>query len=418
MGAERSGLIECRVERLDGAGAGVALDAEGSRRIVPGALPGERVAAAFSESGAALERVLEPSPQRVRPPCPHAGSCGGCALQHAHSDLLSDWKRDRVAAALARVGVETEIDATVASPLRSRRRVKLAARRGKKGVQLGFFTAKSHLVAPIESCLVMRPEIEAALEGLKRLGAFAAPRSRTIAIWAETSESGLDVAVEEAKELDPELSQAAARWAEELDVARLTWNGETLAMRRPPLRRCGRAMVCPPPGAFVQATAEGEAALVSRAVAALSGARKVADLFAGAGTFALALAERSEVLAVEGDEALVAALERGWRETGGALKSVRAVRRDLFRRPLLAEELRGLEGAVFDPPRAGAEAQAAALAEAPAGLSRLVGVSCNPASFARDAAILSRGGWRLTRATPIDQFLFTPHVELIGVFER
>lgn len=407
-----------RIDRFDGAGQGVGIDEAGARCAVAGALPGERVEVAIEDGAAQLARVLEPAAERVTPPCPHAKSCGGCVLQHAEQALLGRWKRERVVNALTRVGIETEVAQTIASPPRSRRRVKLAARRGKKGVQLGFFGARSHVIAPIETCLVMRPEIEAALPALKRLALLAAPRARAIALWVEQTASGLDVSVEEAKALDPALTEAAALWADETDVARLSWNGEPFAMRRPPLRRCGKALVSPPPGAFAQATDEGEAALVAKGVAALSGARRVADLFAGAGSFALALAERSEVLAVEGDAGLVAALERGWREAGGALKAVKAVRRDLFRRPLLPDEMKGLDAALFDPPRAGAQAQAEALAAAPAEMTRLVGVSCNPASFARDASILSRGGWRLARATPIDQFLWSPHVELLGVFER
>lgn len=415
---------QMRVERLDGAGRGVGVDETGARRAVSGALPGEivQVEAAAESDGDALLRVLEPSGDRVAAPCRHAKACGGCALQHASADFLAEWKRARVVEALSRAGLEAEVAATVSSPPRSRRRVKLSARRGKKGVTLGFYGARSHVIAPIESCLVMRPEIEAAFPALRRLALLAAPRARPIGLWVEISGGGLDIGLEDAKPLDAEATEAAALWAESEDVARLTWNGEPLATRRPPLRTHGGAQVAAPPGAFAQATAEGEAELVSLAVEMLAGARRVADLFAGAGTFSLPLAAQSEVLAVEGDAGLVAALERGWREAAALpdvrLKALKALRRDLFRRPLLPEEMKGLDGALFDPPRAGAEAQARALAAAPAQLRRLVGVSCNPASFARDASLLAEGGWRLRRVTPIDQFLWSPHVELIALFER
>lgn len=406
------------IERLDGRGRGLAHGADGARLAIAGALPGERVVCAPVEGEEArLVRVLTPSACRRAPPCPHAAGCGGCALQHAADDFLAAWKRELVIAALRRVGIEAEVAPTLTAPEGSRRRVKLAGHRGKKGVQLGFFGARSHRIETIESCLVARPEIVAALPRLRELAALAAPRARPIALWAGVSESGLDLGVEDAKPLDLALTERVVAWAEEADVARLSWNGEILAARRPPWRRHGRALVAPPPGAFQQAAEEAETAMVAFAKAALEGAGRIADLFAGAGTFALPLAETAEVLAVEADPGLIAALEAGWRAAPG-LKRVKALRRDLFRRPLAGDELKGLDAALFDPPRAGAEAQALALAAAPSTLTRLVGASCNPASFARDAALLAEGGWRLERVVPIDQFRFSPHIELIGVFAR
>lgn len=426
-GAEGGVEGEATIERLDGRGRGVARDESGARLSIPGALPGERVAYAAEEGEegeeARLLRVLEPVADRRTPPCPHAARCGGCALQHASDAFLAAWKRGLLTEALVRAGIgeraaiEALVAPTLTAPERSRRRVKLAGRRGKKGAELGFFVARSHRIEPIETCLIARREIVAALPALRELAALAAPRARPIALWVGVSESGLDLALEDAKPLDLALTERVTAWAEAADVARLSWNGEVLAARRPAWRRHGKALVAPPPGAFQQAAAEAETAMVAFAREALAGATRIADLFAGGGTFALPLAEAAEVLAVEADPGLLAALEAGWRAAPG-LKRVAALRRDLFRRPLADAELKGLDAALFDPPRAGAEAQAAALAAAPARLARLVGVSCSPATFARDAAILAGGGWRLVRAVPIDQFRFSPHVELIALFER
>lgn len=407
------------ITRLGRFGDGLVAETDAGRRAglraVAGALPGERVRV---RADGRLSAVLTPSPERIPPPCAHAETCGGCVLQHASDRLVADWKRARVIDALAARGLEAPVADTVTSPARARRRVTLAAARIKTGVALGFHRARSPTVVDLAECVVARPEIAAALPALRRLARLATPRKRPIDLGVTCSAAGLDVALSGAKSLDLDLRAAAAAWAEETDIARLAWNGEILAARRPPTQRFGPANVVPPPGAFLQATADGETALAARAEAAIAeaGARRVADLFAGCGTFALRLAAHWDVLAVEADADMVAALDRGWREVGGALKRVRAVSRDLFRRPLSAVELAGIDAVLFDPPRAGAEAQARALASWRGAV--IVGASCDPDSFARDAAILAEGGWRLVHVTPIDQFRWSPHIELLGVFRR
>ena len=395
-----------RIVRLGRDGDGLAADGT----AFPGALPGETV----ERDGEKL-RILEPAAIRVKPPCRHAGSCGGCALQHADPGFLARWKRDLIVEALARRGIETAVAETIAAPPRSRRRAAFTAMRTKKSALLGFRQRRSHLVVEIADCLLVSPAIQAALPALRAIGALAASRKREVKLWVTTSESGLDVAVEDGKELDLVLREAAAAWAEETDVARLSWNGEAFATRRPPIQRFGGVAVAPPPGAFLQAAPEGEAALIEQVLEGVGGAKRVEDLFAGCGTFSLPLARGAEVHAVEDDTALTAALEKGWRG-GEGLRRVTVESRDLFRRPLLPEELAGFDAAVFDPPRAGAEVQTAELArtEIPA----IVGVSCNPVSFARDAAVLVGAGWSLDRVTPVDQFLWSPHVELVGRFLR
>ena len=385
-----------------------------------GALPGERVRI---DPAAALIRplaVLEESPHRQTPPCRHAPRCGGCVLQHAAPDFLAEWKRQRVIDALAAQGLEAEVSPTISSPPFSRRRATFSAMRTKKTLRLGFHELRAEAVADIEACHVLRPEITAALPALRAVVPIAASRRGEVKLAATASEAGLDVALRDAKDLTLETRAAAAAWAEEWDIARLTWNEEQIAERRPPMQRFGAALVAPPPGGFLQATAEGEEALSRIAIDALkdAGASRVADLFSGCGTFALRLAEIADVAAFESDPAAVAALDRGWRMASG-LRRVAAHTRDLFRRPLHGEEFKGLEAVLFDPPRAGAEAQVQAIAAARAeDLRVIIGVSCEPQTFARDARHLYSAGWRLSCVTPIDQFLWSPHIELIGVFIR
>lgn len=399
-------MSEHLVARLGHLGDGLATDGT----VLPGALPGEKVELVDDRV-----RILSPSDQRVRPPCRHAASCGGCTLQHAAPPVMADWKRELVVSALRQHDIDAEVANTITSPPRSRRRASFTAIRTKKSVTFGFRRKRSRQIVDIVECEVLRPEISAAFPALRELGALASSRKSEVRLSVTTSETGLDVVVLGGKELDLDLRQSAAAWAETADVARLSWSGETIAGRRPPFQNFGAARVAPPPGAFLQATEAGEAALVQLVRSATVGARRVVDLFAGCGTFSLPLAENAEVRAVEGDPAFLAALDAGWRTAEG-LRRVTTEARDLFRRPLLAEELKNTDAVVFDPPRAGAQAQTAQLALSQ--VPTIIGVSCSPATFARDAATLIAAGWRLERVTPVDQFLWSPHVELVGVFQR
>ncbi|MEM1422093.1 MAG: class I SAM-dependent RNA methyltransferase [Pseudomonadota bacterium] len=399
-------MSEHLVARLGHLGDGLATDGT----VLPGALPGEKVELVDDRV-----RILSPSDKRVRPPCRHAASCGGCTLQHAAPPVMADWKRELVVSALRQHDIDAEVAKTITSPPRSRRRASFTAIRTKKSVTFGFRRKRSRQIVDIVECEVLRPEILAAFPALRELGALASSRKSEVRLSVTTSETGLDVVVLGGKELDLNLRQSAAAWAETADVARLSWGGETIAGRRPPFQNFGAARVAPPPGAFLQATEAGEAALVQLVRSATVGARRVVDLFAGCGTFSLPLAENAEVRAVEGDPAFLAALDAGWRTAEG-LRRVTTEARDLFRRPLLAEELKNTDAVVFDPPRAGAQAQTAELALSQ--VPTIVGVSCNPATFARDAATLIAAGWSMERATPVDQFLWSPHVELVGVFQR
>lgn len=385
-----------RVLRLGHLGDGIADDGS----ILPGTLPGEEV-----EEG----RILSPSPDRVAPPCPHAGACGGCRLQHASDGFLAAWKVEVVRAALAAQGLAAPFRPIHVSPPGTRRRATLAGRRTKAGVIVGFHGHRSATIVEVPGCRVLHPGLVAALPALEEITRAGASRRGELALSLTRSAAGPDLAVTGGPEPDGPLRLKLAALAARHGLARLAWNGEPLALRAEPFQQFGPARVVPPPGAFLQATEDGEAALAAAVAEAVGPARRLADLFAGCGTFALRLAVRAEVHAVEGEAGMLAALERGARGAPG-LRRVTTELRDLFRRPLLPAELARFEAVVIDPPRAGAEAQAAALAASAVPVVAMV--SCNPVTFARDARILAAGGFRLDWVQVVDQFRWSPHVEL------
>ena len=384
--------------------------------FIAGALPGETVRASVAGHRAALIEIVQRSASRVEPICPHFGTCGGCTLQHAADDFLADWKRDLVARALAARAIEcVDIAPTLTSPPASRRRAVFSGRRTKKGTLVGFHAPQSNQLIEIGQCPVVRQQIVDSLEILHELVALGGSRKGEVRFTVTDSEAGLDIAATGGKELDGGLYGRLVAATATTDIARLTWDGEPVIQRDPPRQTMGRAQVVPPPGGFLQATVEGEAALVAAVRRGIGQLRRVADLFAGCGTFTLPLAEEAEVTAFEADVDALAALDAGWRQAEG-LKRVETRPRDLFARPLLAREFADFDAAVLDPPRQGARAQCEHLAAVD--LQALVMVSCNPATFARDVRILVDGGWRLDWVQPIDQFRWTPHVELAAGLSR
>ena len=401
-------MAEMVIDRLNVRGEGVA---EG-HPPVPRVLPGEKVSVSPEKV-----QILDPSPQRVSPPCRHYKACGACALQHAADDFVAHWKASVIAQGLAAQGLETEIRPTVTSPPGSRRRATLHGRRTKKGALVGFNARASDVIVEVPDCQVLHPQILAALPALEALTRLAATRTAGVDLAVTASEAGPDVRVTGGRAADGPLLVDLAALAGQYGLARLTYGDEPVAMREPPAQAFGPARVTPPPGAFLQATSHGEAALLAAIEEAIGPEQsRIADLFAGCGTFSLPLARHAEVDAYESDAALIASLDAGWRGTGGALRRTTAHRRDLFRQPLLPDELAAFSAVVIDPPRAGAEAQHAALADST--VPRIAAVSCNPVTFARDARRLAEGGYRLDWVQPVDQFRWSAHVELAAQFTR
>ncbi|MFN4287520.1 MAG: class I SAM-dependent RNA methyltransferase [Brevundimonas sp.] len=402
-------------------GDGVAQVPSGDAVHVPLTLPGERVLAEVRDGRASLRQVIEPSPDRVAPVSPHYGACGGCVLQHWRAEPYLAWKRDQVIRALAREGLECEVHPVIATGPASRRRVGLHARRDRGGqVVLGFKGRRSWSVVPVERCPIMVPAIERALPALAEVARpfLGHPKSAPI-LHVTATLTGLDVDVTGVMRgragLSADQIMQAGEAAGRADLARLTMDGETLYQVRDPMVQAGRARVVLPPGGFTQAVEQAERAMVETMMAATGDGGRMADLFCGLGTFSFPLAERGPVLAMDGSAPAIEALRRAQASAPG-LKPIRAEARDLFLHPLSAGEMKGIDTVVFDPPRAGALAQAREIGLS--GASRIVGISCNPATFARDAAEIVSHGWRLDDVQPVDQFLWSAHIELVGTFSR
>lgn len=406
--------MKITIERLGHLGDGIALGETGPI-YAPGTLPGELVEGDLVKDSLTNIKIVTPSVDRVKSPCPHARSCGGCAMQHVSDRLAADWKEGIVRGALAAQGLEASFRPMVISPPNSRRRATLSGRKTKGGVLMGFHARASDTLVQVPNCQLLHPDLIAAFPALEALVKMGGSRTTEVQLTITRSLAGADVAVSGGKDLDAPLQMEMARLCEAQKIARLTWNGETVALRAAPVQRFGRALVAPPPGAFLQATAEGEAALLQAVAQAIGPARKVVDLFAGVGTFSLPLAESAEMHAVEGEAVMVAALDKGARGAPG-LKRVTTEARDLFRRPLEPDEFKGVDAVVIDPPRAGAEAQIAVLAKSQVPV--IAYVSCNPATFARDAKVLMAAGYRLDWVQVVDQFRWSPHVELAARLSR
>jgi 23S rRNA (uracil1939-C5)-methyltransferase len=407
-----------RIARLGARGDGVADSAAGAV-YVPYALPGEIVEVEPWPAHAdrrRLTKVEVASAERIAPVCGHFGVCGGCALQHVAGARYREWKRGLVVAALARAGVDAPVDDLIDAHGEGRRRAVFHARRNSRDVlEVGFAALKAHHVVPIDRCPVLAPALSGALPTARDIAEVLASTRKPLDIQVTATDAGLDVDVRGSGPLTAAQTTALAQVAERRNLVRLTRHGEIVAQRTPPVLTIGRAEVVLPPGTFLQATTAGEAVLARLVALHCRDAKAVADLFCGVGPFALRLAERARVTAIDSDPDALAALRRAAAGTAG-LKPVTAQQRDLFRYPLGRSELKAFEAVVFDPPRQGALAQARELAAS--GVPSVAAVSCDPASFARDARILLEGDYRLVRVIPVDQFLFSAHVELVAHFEK
>jgi 23S rRNA (uracil1939-C5)-methyltransferase len=384
-------------------GEGVA-ELDGKRVYVPFTLPGEQADIAVDGERGRLESLIMASPRRIAPFCPHFGICGGCQLQHLDAESYAAFKRGLVETALSHANITTPIGPLVDARGTGRRRATLHAR--KEGA--GFMAFHTHALHPIDRCPILVSALANA-PGIAR-AIYGAVGDCDVAFTATLT--GLDVSVK------PERKARLERLtplAQHHRLARLSLDGEPVIQAQAPVIRLGKALVEIPPQSFLQATEAAETALGDLVVAALKGSKDVADLFCGVGPFALRLAETARITALDSDKAAIMALKQGHNNARG-LKAIAAERRDLFRESLTALELARFDGVVFDPPRAGAEAQARELARSK--VKTVVAVSCEPKTFARDAKILIEGGYRLESVTPVDQFAWSTHVEVVGVFRR
>lgn len=393
-------------------GDGIAATGAGAL-FVPRVLPGERV----RRTADGTFELVAPGPERrAEPLCPHFPACGGCAVQHMGDTLYRRWKAGLLPEALRRAGLDAPIAPMIEAPLASRRRAVLAAEREGNAIRLGFHRTRSHDIEPMTACAILAPAIVAALGTLRQLALHLVPGKGVASFAVLATPAGLDVTVTGARpRLGVDVQQRVVAIARAARIPRLTVDGAPWLMSAAPALMLDGIAVTPPPGAFTQATAETERAMIGLSTAAIGKARRVADLFAGIGTFALAHSRLARVLAIDSDKTALAALGEAHRHAQG-LKPIETRVRDLVRDPLSPVELADIDAVVIDPPRAGARAQAEALARSK--VTTVVAVSCNPATLARDLAILVAGGYRIETVTPLDQFLFTPHLEAVAVLRR
>ena len=406
------------ISRLGHRGDGIADTPEGAV-YVPYTLPGESVTVervAGHPDRRHLLHVDKPSHERATPVCKHFGTCGGCALQHWSLAEYHLWKRSLVAGALAQAGLVAPVADLVDAHGAGRRRAVFHARRGTHDVlEVGFTAPRAHHIVPIDDCPILAPGLAGALRAAWAIAETIRGTGKPLDIQVTATDSGLDVDVRGSGTLDAERLAALAKVAEAHKLARLTRHGELVAQRTQPLLRVGRADVPLPPGAFLQATAEGEETLARLVTEHAGKSRHVADLFTGIGTFALRLAEGARVAASDSEPAAIKALQQAAGKASG-LKPIDAQTRDLFRRPFMASELKNFDAVVFDPPRQGAEAQARELGKS--SVPVVVAVSCDANTFARDAKILVNAGYKIASAVPVDQFRYSHHVEIVAKFTR
>jgi 23S rRNA (uracil1939-C5)-methyltransferase len=405
------------IDHVGHRGDGVSLG-DGEAIYVPYALGGETVEVADVPGHPDRRRLLAveaASPERIAPFCPHFGVCGGCAIQHWQPERYRAWKRALVVETLNHAKLDCEVAPLIDAHGKGRRRITLHARMGTHEVlKVGYAAASTHDIIPIDRCPILDLALDGAIHATWALAEPVISTAKPLDIQVTATGNGLDVDIRGSGPLGPATIASLSRVAEQHRLARLTRHGELVLMHAAPIVAIGVAKVTLPPGSFLQATVAGEETLAALVTEYCGRARQIADLFCGIGPFALRLAQRARVAAFDADAPAIAALDKAAHAPG--LKPVKAQARDLFRRPLVPQELREFDCVVFDPPRQGAQMQAQKLAASQVPV--VVAVSCNAATFARDARILVDGGYRLEGVTPVDQFRHTPHVELVAKFAR
>ena len=407
-------IEEVVIDHVGVAGDGVAKTKHGAV-YVPFALPHEVANIAVENGHGTIIALKKSSPERVEAKCRHFEACGGCALQHWADDPYQMWKRSLVVEALEGRKITTDVEPIIPCEPHTRRRMILTARVTPKGQIVGFNRYQSHDVIAIEECPVSRPELVDELAAIRSLAALLANYAKEIRINVTLAENGIDVALEGCKINDERLRQRLVEEGLKQSFIRLTADGEIIIEKERPELHFGSATVELAAGGFLQATKEAEEFMASLVMQGLKKAKNAADLFSGAGTFTFRMAEKMKVHAVENDDSALKSLDRAYRQSVG-LKTVTYEKRDLFRRPLLPRELEAFDGLVFDPPRAGAEEQAREIAKT--NIPHVVAVSCNPVTMARDLSILVEGGYTIEKLVPIDQFLWSPHVEAVALLKK
>jgi 23S rRNA (uracil1939-C5)-methyltransferase len=406
------------IDHVGHRGDGVSFSSGGAL-YVPYTLGGETVEAAAVPGHPDRRKLLAvdtPSPQRIAPFCPHFGVCGGCAIQHWQPDAYQQWKRNIVVETLRAAKIECEVAPLADAHGLGRRRATFHARIGTREIlKVGFSAAGSHDIIPIDRCPILDPGLKGALEAAWALTEALKPTGKPLDIQATSTINGLDIDIRGSGPLPSARITALSKVAEQHRLARLTRHGELVLMRSAPDIMIGTARVTLPPGSFLQATVAGEETLAALVAGRIGKAKHIADLFCGVGPFALRLASRARVAALDSDAIAVAALQKAAASTSG-LKPIKAETRDLFRRPLMPQELRDIDAVVFDPPRQGAQAQVKQLAASQVPV--VIAVSCNVTTFARDVRMLIDGGYKLDTVVPVDQFRYTPHVELVAKMVR
>lgn len=405
------------IDHVGHRGDGVSLSS-GETLYVPYTLAGETVEAASVPGHPDRRKLIAveaASPQRIAPFCPHFGVCGGCAIQHWMPEHYQAWKRGIVIETLHTAKVDGEVADLIDAHGQGRRRATFHARMGGHEIlKVGFSATGSHDIIPIDRCPILDPGLDGALEAAWALAEALKPTGKPLDIQATATTNGLDIDVRGSGPLPPARITALSRIAEQHRLARLTRHGELILMRNAPIVPMGTAQVTLPPGSFLQATSAGEDTLARLVAERLGKAKTIADLFCGVGPFALRLAEKARIIALDSDAGAIASLQKAAGTPG--LKPIKAEARDLFRRPLMPQELRDIDAVVFDPPRQGAQAQAKQLAASKVPV--IVAVSCNVTTFARDVRLLIDGGYKLETIVPVDQFRHTPHVELVARLAR
>jgi 23S rRNA (uracil1939-C5)-methyltransferase len=418
--------VALTIDSIGARGDGIA--ALGQDRVyIPFTVPGDRVRARLERErgdgrAAELVEIVAPGPGRAAPPCCHFGTCGGCALQHLDPALYAATKTAEIRTALARHGLrDAPIAPLLVLPPGTRRRVRFSLRRRGAAAQVGFNRRESHDLVDIMQCQVIEPRLLALVAPLRILARDVLPPGGAGHATLQGVDTGIDALLDLPAVPDLAGLESLAAFAERHDLARLSWrvagSGDiTPAAQRRPVRIvfAGTAVDLPE-DAFLQATPEGEAALTASVLDFATGSRRIADLFGGVGTFSFALAQVARVHTVEGWARASAAVAAAARRAGISDR-VTVETRDLQHRPLQVDELATYDAVVFDPPRVGAAPQATTLGASR--VPRIISVSCNPASFARDARILLAGGYRLVGVRPLDQFVWSPHIELVAGFTR